>query len=109
MEDSDPSKAEAFCARFFNGHPPEVPEAFPDDPSPFPMLRWTNTSLFMYVNDGNLFACGTNFDEVTKCLRHVYLDCWNWFDRAGLAIEPDTTEVVFFTNSHAAHRRPTRI
>jgi hypothetical protein len=70
--------------------------------------RWTNTSLSMYVDDGNLFACGTDFDEVTARLRHAYLDCWNWLNRAGLAIEPDKPEVIFFTNSHTAHR-PTRI
>jgi hypothetical protein len=51
----------------------------------------------MYVDDRNLFTCGTNFDEVIECLchqRHAYLDCWNCLNRAGLAIEP---EVVFFS------------
>ena len=70
---------------------------------------WTNTGLSMYVDDGNLFACGTDFPEVTLRLRSAYLDCWNWLHRAGLAIEPDKTEVIFFKNSHARHARPTNI
>src|SRR5258708_7834658 len=36
--------------------------------------RWTNTSLSMYVDDGNLFACGTSFSEVTNCLHLAYWD-----------------------------------
>ena len=70
---------------------------------------WTNTGLSMYVDDGNLFACGSDFSEVTNRLRSAYLDCWNWLHRAGLAIEPDKTEVIFFQNSHARHARPANI
>ena len=32
LSSDDSSKAQAFRARFFNNHPPEVPEVFPDDP-----------------------------------------------------------------------------
>jgi hypothetical protein len=60
---------------------------------------WTNTGISMYVDDGNLFTCGTDFSEVTDRLRLAYLDCWNWLHRAGHAIEPDKTEVIFFENS----------
>jgi hypothetical protein len=63
----------------------------------------------MYVDDGNLFAYGTDFTEVTACLHHAYLNCWNSLHRAGLAIEPDKTEVIFFHNSHAGLCRPTNI
>jgi hypothetical protein len=78
-----------------------------------PILRlaqhWTNTGLSMYVDDGNLFACGTDFSVVTDRLRLAYCKCWDWLHRAGLAIEPDKTEVIFFTNSHAGLRWPTHI
>jgi reverse transcriptase-like protein len=37
--------------------------------------RWTNTSLSMYVDDSNLFACGTSYSEVTDCLCLAYWDC----------------------------------
>jgi hypothetical protein len=68
--------------------------------------RWNNTSLTMYVDDGNLFACGTDFAQVSNRLRLAYRECWDWLHKAGLAIEPDKTEVTFFQNSHAGHRRP---
>jgi reverse transcriptase-like protein len=71
--------------------------------------RWTNTSLSMYIDDGNLFACGTSYLEVTDHLCLAYWDCWNWLNRASLAIKPDKTEVIFFTNSHATHPCPNRI
>jgi hypothetical protein len=60
----------------------------------------------MYIDDGLHFACGPNFTEVTNHLRLAYRECWDWLHRAGLAIEPDKTEVIFFQNSHAALQRP---
>ena len=36
LASDDPSKAQAFRARFFNDRPPDVPVSFPDDPPPFP-------------------------------------------------------------------------
>ena len=71
--------------------------------------KWTNTGLSMYVDDGNLFACGSDFSEVTNHLCSAYNDCWSWLNRAGLSIEPDKTEVIFFKNSHAGHQRPNHI
>ena len=70
--------------------------------------RWTNTSLSMYIDNGNLFACGSDFSEVSNRLCLAYLDYWNWLNRAGISIEPDKTEVIFFTNSHATQPRPNR-
>lgn len=70
---------------------------------------WTNTSLSMYVDDGLLFTCGTDFAEVTTRLRLAYRACWDWLHSSGLAIEPDKTEVLFFTNSHTRHQRPSHI
>ena len=71
--------------------------------------RWTHASLSMYIDDGNLFACADDFAQVNTLLRRAYRDCWDWLHRAGLSIEPDKTEVIFFQNSHAAHPRPTHI
>ena len=71
--------------------------------------KWTNTGLSMYVNDRNLFACGSDFSEVTNRLCSAYNDCWSWLNRASLSIEPDKTEVIFFKNSHAGHQRPNHI
>ena len=71
--------------------------------------KWTNTGLSMYVDDGNLFACGSDFSEVTNHLCSAYNDCWSWLNRAGLSIEPDKTEVIFFKNSHAGHQHPNHI
>jgi hypothetical protein len=63
----------------------------------------------MYVDDGLLFACGTGFTEVTTRLCLAYRTCWDWLHSSGLAIEPDKTEVIFFTNSHVRHQRPSHI
>jgi Reverse transcriptase (RNA-dependent DNA polymerase) len=71
--------------------------------------RWQNTGLSMYVDDGNLFACGATFTDVTSRLRSAYRECWDWLHLSGLAIEPDKTEVIFFTNSHAHQQRPPHI
>ena len=71
--------------------------------------RWINTSLSMYVDDGNLFACGTDFSQVVTHLRKAYRVCWDWLHKAGLNIEPDKTEVIFFQNSHADAHRPKHI
>ena len=38
-------------------------------------MKWTNTSLSMYIDDGNLFACARDFSEVTGLLRNAYMDC----------------------------------
>ena len=62
----------------------------------------------MYIDNGNLFACGSDFSEVSNRLCLAYLDYWNWLNRAGISIEPDKTEVIFFTNSHATQPRPNR-
>jgi hypothetical protein len=37
--------------------------------------RWINTSLSMYVDDGNLFACRTDFSQVVTHLCKAYWEC----------------------------------
>ena len=60
------------------------------------MRGWNNSSLGMYVDDGVLFACAETWEGVTKLLRARYAVCLDWLTRAGLAIEPDKTELLFF-------------
>jgi hypothetical protein len=75
------------------------------------MRGWNNSSLGMYVDDGILFACAQEWEEVERLLRARYTICEEWLRRSGLAIEPDKTELLFFQklyecNSTAA---PTRL
>src|ERR1700677_1606878 len=60
------------------------------------MEGWTNSSLGMYVDDGILFACAEEWEEVERLLRARYTICEEWLRRSGLAIEPDKTELMFF-------------
>jgi hypothetical protein len=60
------------------------------------MKGWNNSSLGMYVDDGILFACAQEWEEVERLLRARYMICKEWLRRSGLAIEPDKTELLFF-------------
>ena len=60
------------------------------------MRNWNNSSLGMYVDDGILFACAEQWADVERLLRARYTVCDEWLRRAGLAIEPDKTELLFF-------------
>ena len=60
------------------------------------MRHWNNSSLGMYVDDGALFACADEWAGVETLLRARYTVCEEWLRRAGLAIEPDKTELIFF-------------
>jgi hypothetical protein len=60
------------------------------------MRSWNNSSLGMYVDDGVLFACAQDWEEVERLLRARYTICEEWLRRSGLAIEPDKTELLFF-------------
>ena len=63
---------------------------------PHKMKSWSNSSLGMYVDDGMLFACTSEWAEVQSLLRDRYSVCEEWLSRAGLSIEPDKTEAIFF-------------
>ena len=60
------------------------------------MRSWQNSSLGMYVNNGALFACASEWAEVQAILRGHYSVCEEWLSRAGLNIEPAKTEAIFF-------------
>jgi hypothetical protein len=60
------------------------------------MKGWNNSSLGMYMDDGILFTCTQEWEEVERLLRARYTICEEWLRRSGLAIEPDKTELLFF-------------
>ena len=54
----------------------------------------------MYVNDGVLFACARNWEEISETLTANYTNCVDWLTRSGLAVEPDKTKLLFFKRQH---------
>ena len=62
----------------------------------YKMREWTNASLGMYVDDGVIFACGREWDDVATTMHQGYTTCVDWLKRAGLNAEPDKTELIFF-------------
>ncbi len=58
--------------------------------------NWTRATLGMYIDNGVLFACSDQWSEVSEALSSHYTDCVDWLTRAGLLIEPDKTELMFF-------------
>jgi len=62
--------------------------------------EWNRASLGMYVDDGVLFACGAEWEDVRDSLSNQYDTCVSWLTKAGMAIEPDKTELLFFRRQH---------
>ncbi len=58
--------------------------------------EWSNVSLGMYIDDGAIFACGQKWQDIESALRNGYTSCIEWLERAGLKVEPDKTELIFF-------------
>src|SRR6266478_3773764 len=56
--------------------------------------KWT--ALSMYIDDGAILACGKTWDKVESSLKKAYSSCALWLHRAGLKVEPDKTEVMYF-------------
>jgi hypothetical protein len=70
------------------------------------MANWNNSSLGMYVDNGLLFACAEDWDDVTKLLRARYSVCVEWLTRSGLAVEADKTELLFFQKPYERNPMP---
>jgi hypothetical protein len=70
------------------------------------MGRWNNSSLGMYIDDGILFACAEDWSDVERLLWARYTVCDEWLRRAGLAIEPDKTELLFFEKPYERNPMP---
>jgi hypothetical protein len=62
------------------------------------MKEWTNSSLGMYIDDGAILACGCSYKAVENALWDNYTTCVEWITRAGLSVEPNKTELIFFRN-----------
>jgi hypothetical protein len=60
------------------------------------MKEWNRTSLGMYIDDGAIFACGREWNDIEKAMRDKYAECAAWLTKAGLNIEPEKTELIFF-------------
>jgi hypothetical protein len=63
------------------------------------MRDWKKSSLGMYIDDGVVFACGHSWEEIEITMRNGYNICTEWLTRAGLNVEPDKTELLFFKKS----------
>ena len=63
------------------------------------MQGWNNTLLGMYIDNGAIFACGWDWDDVANILRERYVRCVEWLTKAGLKVELDKTELIFFKRS----------
>jgi hypothetical protein len=70
------------------------------------MREWTKSSLGMYIDDGVVFACGRTWDEIESTMRLGYTTCTEWLTRAGLNVEPDKTELLFFKRSRERSEPP---
>jgi Reverse transcriptase (RNA-dependent DNA polymerase) len=70
---------------------------------------WESTMLSMFIDDGNILAHGPSYAILAMCLHNFYTSCHGWCMCAGLTIEPEKTEVLFFTrccprpNLHRVH------
>jgi hypothetical protein len=72
--------------------------------------EWNNSSLGMYVDDGVIFAHGPDWETVNRLLKARYQVCEDWLRRAGIAIEPDKTELIYFRRPWARNElTPTRL
>jgi Reverse transcriptase (RNA-dependent DNA polymerase) len=60
------------------------------------MREWTNTSLGMYVDDGAIFVCGRNWEDIKNSIRAGYTSCIDWLTRVGLSAELEKTELIYF-------------
>jgi hypothetical protein len=70
------------------------------------MGRWNNSSLGMYIDDGILFACAEEWTDVERLLRAWYTTCDEWLCRAGLVIELDKMELLFFQKPYKRNPLP---
>jgi hypothetical protein len=62
----------------------------------YKMREWANTSLGMYIDDGVIFACGREWREIEASMRKGYTECMEWLIKAGLNVEPEKTELIYF-------------
>ena len=68
---------------------------------------WNRSSLGMYVDNGVLFACTRNWEEISKILVTNYTNCVDWLTRSGLTVEK--TKLLFFRRQCKCTDPPTVI
>ena len=70
-----------------------------------PLLRqanhWSDSRLYMYVDDGNILAWGASYHLVRTRLIIRYTECLAWLKKAGLAINDGKTEAIFYSLTRA--------
>ena len=62
----------------------------------YKMKKWNKASLGMYIDDGVIFACGRRWEHIENTMRDSYGECVDWLMKAGLNVEPDKSELLFF-------------
>jgi Reverse transcriptase (RNA-dependent DNA polymerase) len=62
----------------------------------YKMQEWTNLSLGMYIDDSAIFVYSNHWEDIESAMRVGYSACAEWLERAGLSIEPNKTELIFF-------------
>jgi hypothetical protein len=71
----------------------------------FPLLRqanqWTDSRLYMYIDNRNILAWGTSYHLVRTRLVARYAECLAWLERAGLSIDSGKTEAIFYSLTRA--------
>jgi len=60
---------------------------------------WRDSKLFMYIDDGNILVSGPSYGVVAATIANRYRDCLQWLGRAGLSIESEKTEVIFYSRT----------
>jgi len=63
--------------------------------------RWSDSRLYMYVDDGNILAWGASYHLVRTRLVARYAECLAWLERAGLTIDGGKTEAIFYSLTRA--------
>ena len=59
--------------------------------------HWEDAMLSMYIDDGNIFTHTPSYEVLASRLRNFYMKCHKWCRMAGLTIEPEKTEALFFS------------
>src|SRR6202789_2695412 len=72
----------------------------------YKMKNWNKASLGMYIDDGVIFACGQTWEHIESTMRDSYSECVDWLTRAGLNVEPDKSELLFFRKRGARDDPP---
>ena len=73
-----------------------VPSTVYTSPLLYKMKNWNKSLLGIYIDNGVIFACGQSWDNVETSMCDNYSECVQWLTRAGLNIEPDKSELIFF-------------